>query len=324
MPNLITHNIFCEEVLKDINNKKYRDIITSHMEEYRIGSNGPDFLFFHGVFPLYKTPDVHISKIGTKLHRGKVNAFYKSAIETYLNYPNNKIKKAMASYIIGHYLHWQLDSVMHPYVVYNTGFKSEYATLYHHRFESMMDTINLKNYRNTTIRSFKTYEITNRGKYTDRAIAEVYIPAVYACFSTEITSDEIIQALRDWQKAQKYLYDPHKMKYRLLRSYERIARKPGLSGNVVLPDIDTRYDVMNVKKRTWLHPTTGQPSNESEDEVFIRAMNDAKIGLPLLFDALDGKDMKPFLKFLGDKTYNNGVKPSEATRLYKDPIYDRK
>ncbi|MDL2276855.1 zinc dependent phospholipase C family protein, partial [Breznakia sp. OttesenSCG-928-G09] len=286
MPNLITHTIFCEEVYKNISNEKYKSIIKNNRKEYLIGTNGPDYLFFHGAFPIYKKQDMTISDIGTKLHRKKINAFYKSAIKTYRAQKSGYVKDAMASYIIGHYLHWQLDSIMHPYVVYFTGFGGVNNKMYHHRFESMMDTINLKNYRNETIKTYETYKLCKRSKYSVKAISNVYIPAVKECFDIELDQDIIKQALMDWEKAQRYLYDPKKIKYRLLKFVEFITRKPGLSGNVVTPDIDIRYDVMNEEHRQWKHPCTGEISTESEDDLFQKAIENANIGLAYLFDAL--------------------------------------
>lgn len=320
MPNIITHAIFCEEVYKHINNLYYKELIAKHKKEYLIGTNGPDFLFFHDVFPLYKKQNMRVSDIGSELHRNKINAFYKSAIKTYHKQKDDESKKAMASYIIGHYLHWQLDSVMHPYVVYFTGFNQTFSKMHHHRFESMMDTINLKNYRNETIQTYETFRICRRSKYSSKVISKVYTQAVKDCLHIEISKEDIKQALQDWEKAQKYLYDPKKIKIRFLKAIEFITRKPGLSGNIVTLDIDERYDVMNVEKREWKHPCTGEVSNESEDELFQKAIHKASIGLPLLFDALDHKTIQPLLDFIDDHSYSNGVK-GKMKRLYMDDIY---
>ena len=118
------------------------------MQEYRIGCNGPDFLFFHDILPLWKKQNKRVSRIGGKIHQENINLFYKIAIQIYHDEKDLTIKEALASYICGHFLHWRLDSIMHPYVVYRTGFNEPTSSGYHHRFESMMDTILLKKYWN--------------------------------------------------------------------------------------------------------------------------------------------------------------------------------
>ena len=323
MPNIITHTIFCEEVLKTITNHKYRSIIEAHMEEYRIGTNGPDFFFFHGTFPLRKKNKSEIPMIGTMFHREKINLFYDTAIQTYHAQEEGTLKEAMASYVIGHYLHWQLDSIMHPYVVYRTGFKEAMSTYYHHRFESMMDTMLLDHYRHTSIKHFKTYEICKRSENSVKAIANIYLPCIAKCQNKIIASDLIKASLQDWEKAQRYLYDPNGIKYCSLKVIEKINHTPWyISGNVVRATIDQRYDVMNENHTLWKHPCTGKESFESVYDLMDRAMQEAQIGLSHLFHAMEDQDINPLLRFIDDKTYANGVK-GKAERLYKNVIYDK-
>ena len=141
MPNLITHTIFARKVFENLEDSKYKTWISENKKEYTIGTNGPDFLFFHDLFPLWKKQDRKIANIGSKIHAKNINLFFETAIDVYTKETDETIKKAMAAYICGHYLHWQLDSIMHPYVVYRTGFKEKNSSSYHHRFESMMDTM---------------------------------------------------------------------------------------------------------------------------------------------------------------------------------------
>lgn len=321
MPNIITHTIFCEEVLKTITNKTYQKKIEDHMNEYRIGTNGPDFFFFYGFYPFWKKQDPKIPAIGTEFHNHHVNAFYECAINIYLKEKDSPLKDAMASYIIGHYLHWQLDSIMHPYVVYRTGFKEKMSKYYHHRFESMMDTIMLDRYRDDTIRNFQTYKICQQSTYSTAVISKIYIAAVDHCQQIKIEESTIKKALEDWEHAQRLLYDPKGYKYMLIKIYETILRKPWLfSGNIVRNKIDHRYDIMNDDHMLWLNPCSGAQSKESVSDLFTRAKKDAQIGLTYLLNALDNKGFDDFLAFLDNKTYANGV-AENLTRKHKDVIY---
>ena len=51
MPNLITHKIFAEEVLKRLHHEDIIQMIKDNEQLYYIGSNGPDPLFFYGATP---------------------------------------------------------------------------------------------------------------------------------------------------------------------------------------------------------------------------------------------------------------------------------
>lgn len=322
MPNIITHTIFCEEVLKQITNQKYKQRIETYIEEYRIGTNGPDFLFFHNVFPLWKKQDEKIPMIGTMFHRESINDFYECALQSYHQQVEGAIKDAMSVYIIAHYLHWQLDSVMHPYVVYRTGFKEKMSTPYHHRFESMMDTMLLQHYRHTNIKHYKTYEICKCSPYSVDTISNIYLPCIQKCQNKYIDKKDIEQSLQDWQKAQRYLYDPYSVKYYGLKIYEKIIHSPWLySGNIVRSKIDTTYDVCNEKHTLWKHPCTGSESFESVYDLMDKAIANAQIGLSYLFESLDTNNFEKFLSFINNKTYNNGIH-EKLERLYKDVIYD--
>lgn len=323
MPNIITHTIFSEEVLKTIKNKSYKQQIKKYKQLYRIGTNGPDFLFFHDVFPLNKKQDMTISTIGTRFHRTKINAFYKQAIAAYHEQSDLELKAAVATYIIGHYLHWQLDSVMHPYVVYRTGFKKAFSKMHHHRLESMVDTILLKRKRNTSIRNYKTYTLCDHDAFSVECIASVYTACIKKCFELEVSKADIQKALDDWQKAQRYLYDPWGVKHALLRFIELCKKQPGLSANVVRAKEDYRYDVMNDKHQTWYHPCTGQASTQSVEQLFDYALEQAQTGIPLLIAAFDQNKVNPFLQFIDNKTYTNGIK-GKCERLYQDDIYEKK
>ena len=322
MPNIITHTIFAQEVEKEMNHSYYRHLIQQHKEEYYIGTNGPDFLFFYGFYPFWKKQEETIPRIGTKFHHGQVNQFYACAIQQYLLQKPGVVKDAMGSYLIGHYLHWQLDSIMHPYVVYKTGFKDPMSKYYHHRMESMMDTIVLKRMRNTTIKQYRTFEICQCSPNSVEAISNIYVPCTEVCFQKKIDPHVIEKALKDWQWAQRMLYDPSGLKYYSIKLYEWFVHKPWLfSGNIVRAKEDTTYDVMNDAHDAWQHPCTGSVARESVMDLLERAKKEAQIGLPLLFDAMSGKGEKALLAFIGDKTYANGISDS-LPRQYKKVIYE--
>ncbi|MFV0381657.1 MAG: hypothetical protein ACK5KR_05505 [Breznakia sp.] len=324
MPNIISHTIFIEDVIEDIKDEQLKQLFKKYPNEYLIGTNGPDFLFFHDVFPLWKKTNTSIAKFGTRLHREAIHAFYESALTTYQKQEDTAQKEAMKVYVLAHYLHWQLDSVMHPYVVYFSGFGKPYSASHHHRLESMMDTINLKRFRKKSVKRYKTYENCRLGRYSERVITLVYQDAIRACFDEDIKAKDISKALADWRKVQRYLHDPSGFKFRLLQGLEMLARKQWeLSGNIVRTKIDHYDEVLNTNRIAWKHPVSGEVYNDTHDDRFIFAKREAKKGLALWNAALSSNDISAFLEFLDHKTYANGIKGSQK-RLYKCDIYEKK
>ena len=50
--------------------------------------------------------------------------------------------------------------------------------------------------------------LTRPGLISDRVIANVYRPIIKAVFNDDITQQDIKDALADWEKLQRWLYDP--------------------------------------------------------------------------------------------------------------------
>lgn len=313
MPNIITHGLFAKSVLEKTQNNELKSIIQSFPREFVIGSNGPDFFFFYKFF---QKKYENIRNIGNIAHSEKINDFYETAYQIIQNETDGINKKAMISYLCGHLCHWALDSHTHPYIFYKTGFYSELGASMHHRFESMLDAMMLKKFRNETIRTFKFYLLSKQSPYSIKAISSLYVPICHKVFNIEITEKHIKDALDDWYKIQTYLYDPKGVKTKILKVYEKKVNHPYLySGNVIPTDIDLTYDVLNENHSLWLYPTNKEKtSNESFIEIYNRACD---IACDLLNHFDNGEHM---LQVLDNKTYDTGENTPKEMK-YFDLIY---
>ena len=177
MPNIITHTLFAQEIFDKVDEATH-DLFEPRLQLLEIGSNGPDFLFFHGMNPkdFYKKSDLRVA--GSMFHAAHVNDFYQKALISIRNEQDEDIKKDMMTYVCGHLCHWALDATSHPYVFYRTGPCKGKSAWYHHRFESLLDAIMLKVKRECTIEDFKFYEVCDVTKEQARAIARIYVVAI--------------------------------------------------------------------------------------------------------------------------------------------------
>lgn len=319
MPNLITHAIFTSEVVEKINNKR----LVEHMKKYQhlllIGTNGPDFLFFYTKFAALKKKDVDINKLGSKIHKQHINDQYLNFIKYYHKQQNKKLKEQLAVYISGHFLHWVLDSTLHPYIVYVTGFKEKQSLTFHHRLESNLDALLLKEKYNKTIKDIKTYKICTSYKQERKIIADTYKYMIMKTFGYNIEAKVFEKALRDWKNAQRLMYSPRGIKKKIAK---KIEKTEGLLSDMLVPkDYVDDIDIMNRNHKEWRNPVTGEKSNESIDELICEAKQTAVRGLDLLWKSFDDeKYIVDFLNIIDNKTYSNGVKGSQK-REYKQCIY---
>ena len=69
MPNIITHTLFAQEIFDKVDENTH-DLFEPRLHLLEIGSNGPDFLFFHGMNPkdFFKKSDLRVS--GSMFHAG--------------------------------------------------------------------------------------------------------------------------------------------------------------------------------------------------------------------------------------------------------------
>lgn len=324
MPNIITHVLFAQEVLKNETNTEIAAVIERNAHLYAIGANGPDFLFFSHAKPWEAYKSHALNHLGSKMHAGKVDAFYSEALRCVRRQTITDVRKDMMAYLFGHLCHWALDMVAHPYIFYRTGNCKGKSASYHHRMESMIDAIMLKEKRGIDIKDWHSYEICTFDEDMLKAIARIYVPCTKQVFDTEIRVHDLRETLISWRDVQKLLYDPNGRRYKALSSLERALRqKWKISGNIVPAQIDERYDVMNVKKRFWLHPCDQQiSSNASFYDLYEEAVGIALQAIEAAYACIvEGAPAETLCNVLKDRAYDTGMSEGHEVR-YFDIIYE--
>lgn len=323
MPNIITHKIFAEEVLKNIKKTDIRNSIEEHLQIYYIGSNGPDFLFFYHAKPWEVLKKHEPNVIGSELHKKGINDFYKSVANSIQKETSHSVKENMMVYAFGHLCHWALDMCTHPYIFYRTGDCVGEGAVHHHRFESMMDTLMLEKFHNVNIKDYPFYEICTYDEEMLKAIARVYVPAVKKALGKEIKVYDIRKSLNEWKEIQKLLYDPYNIKAPILKTAEKMIRKPGLiSGNVVPKKADETYDILNMEHQTWFHPCDGTKSTASFLDMFEEAIKLATTLIEQLYGCAEyDANAEKILTILQNRAYDTGMS-EESEMHYFSLIYE--
>lgn len=307
MPNIITHTLFADEI-KDMLDL---DVLLGRNQLFEIGANGPDVLFFHGVSP-YKTLLVRNSlrRYGSELHDKHINAFYKSALDSIRSEKDNQIRDDMIVYTAGHLCHWALDSVMHPYIFYRTGFRGLNYSWKHHRFESLMDAIMLKLKRDTTIKEYDITKMTHHKPYQARAMARIYVPAIKQIFNEDVRPYMIEESLQDWNDMQKVFRDKSGRKVRILQKIEKPLHLDNLlSGYGVPNEPEDNYDILNLLHTPWQNPATEEIFDDSVLDLWEKAKHRAVRAVMLFLEAVaDANCEKQFLDYIDDRDYGTGTK----------------
>lgn len=324
MPNIITHKIFAETVMSTFPTGKIRSLLAKHEQLFGIGANGPDFLFFYHMRPWELWKEHSLNHIGSALHSAHVNDFYESAVMTMRRETDEQIRERELVYVMGHLCHWALDMTSHPYIFYRTGNGRGISAARHHRFESVLDAVMLKQYLQCDIRDYQTFKICHFDRDMLQAIARIYVPAVADALGEIVDVYSLHQALAAWEDVQKLLYDPTTSKYSLLRLIERMIHKPGLvSGNIIPCEDDDALDVLNLRQQLWLHPCDARERHHCGFlYLFANAQQLAKTAITCVDEcvAADG-DPQSLLNLLADRAYDSGRK-GEVEMRYFDEVND--
>ncbi len=321
MPNLITHALFVEDVLQNLDNP----MLNAHRKLVITGGQGPDFLFFHHSQPWKLVLGSPLRKYGNKLHHEKVNDFYATAFFSICYTQNQALKEDMISYVCGHLCHWALDSEMHQLIFSRTGNCKNRSGWAHHRFESLLDAILLKVKKNQTIETYDyPEECLSDDARTAKIISRIYIPALKALYGEEIRPSWIAEDLHDWKQIEKMMRDPHNHKKAWVQPLEKAFNLDNAISGFSVPNVvEDNVDLCNLLHEGWRHPVTGEVRTDSAFDLYEAALTKAETAIYLFLKAIeepeDRSRLESFLDFLGDRNYDTNMAGTPEP-VFCDPI----
>lgn len=309
MPNLMTHKIFANDVLK-VSSSKILDYVSKNPQAFSVGSSGPDFLFYYGQIPGQdKEVAKRVVNIGSLIHAYNINDWHKVAIESIISEKDEKLKATMISFFIGHITHWALDAKTHPFIFYRSDGSSEESKYWHYRYESMLDTVMVNEYKKTSIKAYPSKEILKTDKHIRAAIYQVYKDAVEKVFEIDFKKDYVDQSFKDCDKALNFLYDPSGIKFKLIKFFETLINKKWqYSSHIVFDKVDKDADVLNLNNHQWKNPAKPSfVSNESFLDLYYKAIDLSLKALNEFVLVLEGKPIDDFLKVINNRSYETGL-----------------
>ncbi|MBP3853463.1 MAG: zinc dependent phospholipase C family protein [Erysipelotrichaceae bacterium] len=321
MPNIITHVLFARDMMDNKLDAKKMSLVEKNPQLFEVGSNGPDFLFFHDTTPKHVVGKSRLRKLGTFCHRRNINDFYHDAFQTIRNEKNKTIREQETIYLMGHLCHWALDSVAHPYIFYRTGSGDTKAQFRHHRIESLIDAAMLKVKTGQTVKQFKAHEICKVSMEDARAITRIYHSVAEHVYGIKERPYEFLQALNDWYSIQKLLNDGNGKKIKTFQAVERLIGQIGLVSAMIVPKnpVDP-CDICNLLHKEWVHPCDkALVSDDSFMDLYDKALNRADHVIDLFWRALkDPKSEQQWLDYIANRNYTKGTSDN-LPMVYFDP-----
>lgn len=319
MPNLMTHKIFGEDVLK-MTNERIQNYVKKNPQAFSVGTSGPDYLFYHSQFPWQdQEAGAKVGNIGSVIHSKNINDWYEVAISSCINEKDLDLQADMISFLIGHLTHWGLDSSAHPFIFYRTDGTSKETKYWHYRYESMLDTVMVNNYRKTSIKDYPSREILKTDQKIQKAIYNVYKDATEKVHGLKFDFEYVVQAFKDADATLRVLYDPSGYKYKAVRALEILMNKKwAFTSHIVTNQIKDEVDVLNANNHQWKNPADPSfTSNESFLDLYYKAIDVTVKVLEELTLVLEGKAINDLLNIINNKSYETGLSEYKKMIEYK-------
>lgn len=216
MPALYAHNKFGKLVIPYLPDQ-VKNTIKKYPDSFRIGLQGPDFLFFY----IFKNK---ITKLGISLHHRDTYSFMKQAQTIIRKYG---IDSTQYSYITGFICHFVLDNACHPYV---NKFMKE-TNCGHVEIEGDLDHFILTKDGHTP-ESYPMDKLVPNSKN---------IAVSMAPFFPQLNTNEIYHSLCMMQYMKRFFVAPYKIKREfMIFAMKATFHYKQLKGHIIMPDANPK------------------------------------------------------------------------------------
>jgi len=325
MPNIMTHALCAHDILQEFEDNDVYQSIQKNPSVYSTASSGPDFLFYYKAYPFQDADAAkQIHQIGEDVHKQNINDFYTKAVDLIKHEKNESKKCVLTSFIAGHLTHWALDSIAHPFVFHRSGEMKGKTQYWHYRFESMLDTIMVKQIKQLSLEKNPSNLMVTLKRLDIDVCAQLYCDIVNHVFKTHHSVDVFKQSFKDMALISKWLFDPHT---RLFPWVQAIEKRLGVdwkySSHMIIGDLDQKHDVLNLNHSTWSHPSDPLSlSNESFLDLYDRAILRGRTVLNAFNDVLfNDKPIDLMLEVLNNQSYDTGYSSAKPMHNYQS-IYE--
>ena len=310
MPATAVHAYFAQD-LNDILPKEIKNKLD--VNRLRMFGQSTDSLMFYNLFSIL--PGKKIRDFQKYFHTNKTQEFFVNLIN-YIKENDYTEDIDVNSFLVGTICHYVLDSTVHPYIYYKTGYfnkndKSTYKYNNVHTFmENFLDNDMIK--RRESINPYK-FNISKFSFDTSKFSNELKDTIKYTfkeTFDVDNMDKIYYKSLKQMKNSififRQDRYGVKKFFYKLADTFtsKRVFRFEAISYHYPLND---RHNFLNENHKLWRNPCDySLTSEESFLDLYLRALKLAKVMICASFDYINGKDIE-LEKVFVNKSYITGL-----------------
>ncbi len=309
MPATVVHAYFAQD-LNDILPREIKNKLD--VNRLKMFGQSTDSLMFYNLFSVL--PGKKIRNFQKYFHTNKTQEFFVNLIN-YIK-ENNIEDIDVNSFLVGTICHFVLDSTVHPYIYYKTGYfnKNDKSTYKYNNVHTFMETFldndmikrreSINPYKfNISKFSFDTSKFSNELKdtikYTFKETYDVDNMDKIYYKSLKQMRNSIFIFRQDRYGIKKFFY-----KLADTFTSKRVFRFEAISYHYPLND---RHNFLNENHKLWRNPSDySLTSDESFLDLYLRALKLAKVMVCASFDYINGKDIELEKVFI-NKSYITGL-----------------
>ena len=310
MPATAVHAYFAQD-LNDILPKEIKNKLD--VDRLKTFGQSTDSLMFYNLFSIL--PGKKIRDFQKYFHTNKTQDFFVNLIN-YIKENDYTEDIDVNSFLVGTICHYVLDSTVHPYIYYKTGYfnkndKSTYKYNNVHTFmETFLDNDMIK--RRESINPYK-FNISKFSFDTSKFSNELNDTIKYTfkeTFDVDNMDKIYYKSLKQMRNSififRQDRYGIKKFFYKLADTFtsKRVFRFEAISYHYPLND---RHNFLNENHKLWRNPCDySLTSEESFLDLYLRALKLAKVMICASFDYINGKDIELEKVFI-NKSYITGL-----------------
>ncbi len=309
MPATVTHAYFAKDIFDILPEEIKKNL---NLRRCKMFGQSTDSLMFYNLFSIL--PGNSIRKFQNYFHSNQSQEFFINLLRFIKDNNINDIDTY--SFLVGFICHYALDSTLHPFIIYKTGYfnKKDKTTFKYNNIHSFMETF-LDNDMIKRREKCNPYKF-NYGKFCfDNRIFSSDLNrtinyAFYNTFKIKNMSNIYYKSLKQMKVAlMLFRRDPYGVKkniYKLIDTFTTSGtfRLEAVSYFYPLKD---KHNFLNTNKNLWRNPTTyDMTSNESFVDLYIKAIKLAKVLVCASFDYLNDKNID-LEKIFSNNSYLTGL-----------------
>lgn len=310
MPATVVHAYFAQD-LNDILPKEIKNKLD--VDRLKTFGQSTDSLMFYNLFSIL--PGKKIRDFQKYFHTNKTQDFFVNLIN-YIKENDYTEDIDVNSFLVGTICHYVLDSTVHPYIYYKTGYfnkndKSTYKYNNVHTFmETFLDNDMIK--RRESINPYK-FNISKFSFDTSKFSNELNDTIKYTfkeTFDVDNMDKIYYKSLKQMRNSififRQDRYGIKKFFYKLADTFtsKRVFRFEAISYHYPLND---RHNFLNENHKLWRNPCDySLTSEESFLDLYLKALKLAKVMICASFDYINGKDIELEKVFI-NKSYITGL-----------------